>query len=63
MAWTVACYCGATFQCTPPAACPACGIPVTDPSNPGTVDAWIANMRAEIPQTGTTSWDQHHEQW
>lgn len=63
MSWTVSCYCGHIFRCVPPAECPRCGVPVTDGRDAHTVDAWIAAMRAEIPKTGTTSWDADHETW
>ena len=63
MRFTVGCLCGLTFQCQPPATCPACGIPVTDARDRATDDAWLRMTRDELGNAGTTSYDPHNETW
>jgi hypothetical protein len=46
MAWTIACFCGYVFRCSPPGLCPACG-ELVDAHDL----AWLERARDEVGYT------------
>lgn len=58
MAWTIACFCGHTWQGEPPDACPRCGVTIRAPQPPQPSFAeWLAHVRDEIGDHTTTTED------
>ena len=55
MAWTIACFCGHTWEGLPPDACPRCGVTISYARPVPSFDEWPRHVRDEIGDHTTTT--------